>query len=76
MSVALAGEVGLDESSFASCVGSRTALERVVEDLYDTSGTCGSTPTFVVLSDGRPSMINVAQSTEQFAVAFDDLLAE
>ena len=55
---ALAGELGLDEGVFASCVASRTALERVVADIYDTSEVFGS---FVVLFDGRASVIDGAQ---------------
>ena len=74
--VDLAGELGIDEGVFASCVGSRTALERVVEDLYDTSEVFGSTPTFVVLFDGWASVIDGAQPFEEFAAAFEELLGQ
>ena len=74
--VDLAGELGLDEETFASCVGSRAALERVVDDLYETSGIFGSTPTFVVLYDGRASVIDGAQPFEQFAAAFEEIPEE
>jgi protein-disulfide isomerase len=74
--VDLAGELGLDEEAFASCVGSRTALERVVHDLYDTSEVFASTPTFVVLHDGWASVIDGAQPFEEFAAAFDERLGE
>ena len=63
----LAAELGLDTEAFESCVGSRVALERVVDDLYDVSNIFGSTPTFVVLYDGRASVIEGAQPFEQFA---------
>ena len=72
----LAGELGLDEGAFASCVGSRAALERVVDDLYDTSGIFGSTPTFVVLFDGWASVIDGARPFEDFVAAFDELREE
>ena len=71
---ALAGELGLDTGTFGSCVVSRAALERVVDDLYDMSGIFGSTPTFVVLFDGRASVIEGAQPFEQFAAAFEGML--
>ena len=71
--VDLAGELGLDEAVFTSCVQSRVALERVVEDIYDTSGIFGSTPTFVVLYDGWASVVDGAQPFEQFVAAFDEL---
>jgi protein-disulfide isomerase len=72
----LAEELGLDKQAFAACVGGRTALERVVDDLYDVSGIFGSTPTFVVLFDGRASVIEGAQPFEQFAATFDGMLGE
>ena len=74
--VDLAVELGLDEGVFASCLGSRTALERVVDDLYETLTTFGSTPIFVVLHDGWASVVDGAQPFEQFVAAFDELLAE
>ncbi|MDF1594916.1 MAG: thioredoxin domain-containing protein [Acidimicrobiia bacterium] len=74
--VELAGELGLDEGVFASCVGSRTALERVVDDLYDTSEVFGSTPTFVVLFDGWASVIDGAQPFEEFVAAFEEIPGE
>ncbi len=72
----LAVELGLDESAFASCVGGRAALERVVEDLYDMSGIIGSTPTFVILFDGLASVIDGAQPFEEFAAAFEEIPEE
>jgi len=61
----LAGELELDESAFGSCVRSRTALERVVDDLFDTSEVFGSTPTCVVLFDGWASLIDSAQPFDE-----------
>jgi protein-disulfide isomerase len=70
----LAGELGLDESAFSSCLGNRAALERVVEDLFDITGIFSSTPTFVVLFDGRASVIDGALPFEDFEAAFDERL--
>lgn len=72
--IGLAGELGLEEGAFSSCLSSRVALERVVDDIYDVSGIFDSTPTFVVLFDGQASVIDGAQPFEQFAAAFADLL--
>ncbi len=74
--VDLAGELGLEEDQFTSCVESRTALERVVEDIYDTTGVFGSTPTFVVLYDGWASVIDGARPFEEFVAALDELTGE
>ncbi len=74
--VDLAGELGLEEDRFTSCLGSRTALERVVEDIYDTSGIFGSTPTFVVLYDGWATVIDGARPFEEFVAAFEELTGE
>ena len=72
----LAGELELDESAFGSCVGSRTALERVVDELFDTREVFGSTPTFVVLFDGCASLIDGAQPFEEFVAAFEEIQGE
>jgi protein-disulfide isomerase len=70
----LAAQLGLDEAEFASCVGGRTALESVLADLYDLTGIFASTPTFVVLHEGQPSVIEGAQPLEQFMATLDGLL--
>ena len=72
----LAGELGLDREAFALCLGGRSALGRVVDDLYALSGIFGSTPTFVVLFDGRASVIEGAQPFEDFVAAFEGMLGE
>ncbi len=72
----LAGDIGLDEAAFASCLGGRAALEGVLDDLYDLTGIFNTTPTFVVLFAGRASAIEGAQALEQFVSAFDALLGE
>ena len=72
----LAGDIGLNEAAFASCLGSRAALEGVLDDLYDLTGIFNTTPTFVVLFDGQASVIEGAQTLEQFVAAFDALLGE
>lgn len=72
----LAAELGLNRSAFSSCLGSRAPLERVLDDLYDLSTIFSTTPTFVVLFDGRASVIEGAQPLEQFVARFDGLLGE
>jgi protein-disulfide isomerase len=72
----LAVELGLDGSAFSSCLDSRAPLERVLDDLFDLSSIFSTTPTFVVLFDGRASVIEGAQPLEQFIATFDGLLGE
>ncbi len=72
----LAGELGLDASDFATCLESRSALERVLSDSSDLSGAIGSTPTFIILRDGRASVIEGAQPLQSFVSFFDQVLGE
>ena len=72
----LAAELGLDGAAFTSCLDSRAPLERVLDDLFDLTGIFSTTPTFVVLFDGRASVIEGAQPLEQFIATFDGLLGE
>ena len=62
----LALELGLDREAFALCWGGP----------YDLSGIFGSTPTVVVLFDGRASVIEGAQPFEDFVAAFEGMLNE
>jgi predicted DsbA family dithiol-disulfide isomerase len=72
----LAAELGLDRAAFSSCLASRAPLERVLDDVFDLSSIFSTTPTFVVLFDGRASVIEGAQPLEQFISTFDGLLGE
>lgn len=72
----LAAELGLDGAAFSSCLASRAPLERVLADVFDLTSIFSTTPTFVVLFDGRASVIEGAQPLEQFIATFDGLLGE
>jgi protein-disulfide isomerase len=72
----LAAELGLDTTGFAACLESRSALERVLSDTNDLSGVIGSTPTFIVVRDGRASVIEGAQPLETFVTFFDQVLGD
>ncbi len=72
----LAGELGLDTGTFAACLDSRSALERVLADSNDLSGVIGSTPTFVIVREGRASVIEGARPLEDFTGFFDQALGD
>jgi protein-disulfide isomerase len=64
--LALAEEEGLDMDDFSACFNGRNALERVVGDLYDAQGVAQTTPTFVVLRDGRGALVSGSRPVDQF----------
>jgi protein-disulfide isomerase len=70
----LAIELELDATSFSACLESRAALERVLSDSNDLSGIIGSTPTFIILQEGRAGVIEGAQPLENFVGFFDQVL--
>jgi protein-disulfide isomerase len=70
----LAVEIGLDAVAFSSCLDSRSALESVLSDSNDLAGVIGSTPTFIVVQDGRAGVIEGAQPLENFIEFFDQVL--
>ena len=72
----LASELGLDGAAFSACLDSRSALERVLSDANDLSGIIDSTPTFIVVQDGRAGVIEGAQPLEDFVEFFDQILGE
>ena len=72
----LAAELGLDRAAFSACLESRAALERVLSDADDLSGIIGSTPTFIVIQDGRAGVIEGAQPLENFVSFFDEVLGD
>jgi predicted DsbA family dithiol-disulfide isomerase len=72
--VALAQELGLETGSFEACLGSREALERVLEDLYDAQGVAQSTPTFVAIYGGRGAVLTGARSSDEFVPILENLL--
>ncbi|MDH3469131.1 MAG: DsbA family protein [Gammaproteobacteria bacterium] len=60
MLVALAEQLPLDIPPFLDCFNSRKGLERVLQDLYDAQGVIRSTPTFIILQDGRGATLRGA----------------
>jgi protein-disulfide isomerase len=64
--LALAEEEGLDMATFSVCYNGRAALERVVGDMYDAQGITETTPTFVVLRDGRGTLVTGSRPADQF----------
>jgi protein-disulfide isomerase len=70
---ALAEQVGLDRSAFVSCLTGRKALERVMRDLFDAQDVVRTTPTFVVLYDGKGTAINGAKPLEVFVSRLEKL---
>ncbi len=72
----IATELGLDAGAFSACLESRAALERVLSDASDLSGIISSTPTFIILQDGRAGVIEGAQPLEDFLAFFDEVLGD
>jgi protein-disulfide isomerase len=72
----LASELGLDAAGFSACLESRAALERVLSDSSDLSGIVASTPTFIILQDGRARVIEGAQPLADFQAFFNEVLAD
>jgi protein-disulfide isomerase len=72
--VSLAGQLNLDVDSFSTCFNSRQALERVLNDMYDAQGVVTTTPTFVVLSGGKGTLINGSRPAEEFVKTVQGLL--
>ena len=74
--LALAGELNLDTDQFDACFNSRQALERVLADLYDAQGVVQTTPTFILLYDGRGHMMSGSRPVDQFLTTIQSRLEE
>jgi protein-disulfide isomerase len=72
--VTLAEELELDRAQFTTCLTSRKALERVLHDLYDAQGVVRSTPTFILIANGKGSVVRGTRSAEQFAAVLQKTL--
>lgn len=55
--MAIAAGVGLDMPVFRSCLDGRVAMERVLRDVYDAQNVVRTTPSFVVVKDGRGQLL-------------------
>ena len=53
----IADEIGLDAAAFRACLNGRPAMERVLGDLYDAQNMIQTTPSFVIVKDGRGSLL-------------------
>jgi protein-disulfide isomerase len=74
--VQVAGEAGLDTDAFAACLNGRTALERVMNDLFDSFDVGRDTPAFVIIYNGAGEVLRGAQPFDQFAKSLDRALTE
>ena len=70
----LAGELKLDSTKFASCLGGRQALERVMADVYDAQGIVSTTPSFIALYGGTGTIYRGATSVDAFQETLQVLL--
>jgi protein-disulfide isomerase len=62
----LAGNLQLDAAQFTACYNSRDALEPVLRDVQDSQGVATTTPTFIILSGGKGSILNGSRPADQF----------
>jgi protein-disulfide isomerase len=70
----LALELGLEQAAFESCFLGRSALERVLSDLYDAQDAgIRSTPTFVVVQDGVGTLLQRSMPPDEFISIVRDL---
>lgn len=74
--VVLADEAGLDGAEFVACFEGRDALQRVLADTADASGIISSTPSFVVIHDGRGTLLEGALPPDQFIASLRELLGD
>ncbi len=63
---ALAGQLKLDAAKFSACLAGRRALERVLNDLYDAQGVATTTPTFVVITGGKGTLMQGSRPSDEF----------
>ena len=62
----LAGQLGLDASAFATCLGGRDALERVLADRFEVEGIISLTPSFVFVYGGAGRQMEGARDVDDF----------
>jgi protein-disulfide isomerase len=74
--ILLADELGLSRAVFSACFDGRDALQRVLADITDATGIISSTPSFVVIQDGRGSLLQGALPPDQFIEALRTRLDE
>ena len=62
----LARTLDIDQSEFASCLGSREPMERVLTDLFEARNVIDQTPSFVMIYGGQGRRLEGARSAEDF----------
>jgi protein-disulfide isomerase len=67
-------ELDLDSDAFTQCFNSRQALERVLADIYDAQGVVNTTPNFILLSDGKGTLLQGSQSVDKFVISLGSML--
>jgi protein-disulfide isomerase len=73
--VRLAAGLELDRAQFSACLQSRSALERVLRDLYDGQGIgVRNIPTFILFHGGTGHVLAGARSAEQFVATLQQQL--
>ena len=72
---AIAVDLALDKSRFATCLAGRGAMQRVLRDVYESRFVgIRNVPSFVVLSDKGPVVMTGSRPTEQFATVLQRFL--
>jgi protein-disulfide isomerase len=70
----IAREAGLNIPRFRDCFNSRRSIERILGDIFDAHTVSSSTPTFVVVHDGRAGVLRGARDAEQFVEFLESVL--
>jgi protein-disulfide isomerase len=73
---ALAQGLGLDQAEFDACLSGRQAMERVLEDVYNSMLVTNSAPTFVILHNGIGDVTRGALSAERFNGILEQIMKE
>lgn len=72
----IARKKGLDMDQFLNCFNSREGLEYVLKDLYDAQGVVQSTPTFIIIQDGKGRLLRRTMPADQFVALLNGRLAD
>ncbi len=70
----LARSLPLNQSQFATCLGSRAPLERVLTDLFEARNVIDQTPSFVMIYGGQGRRLEGARSAEDFVAILETQL--
>jgi protein-disulfide isomerase len=70
----LARSIGLDLGLFDECLNSRQALERVLNDLYDSQGVVNTTPSFIIIYGGQGGILRGSRQADEFVSILENML--